>query len=1024
MPFSPLGSVTAETGAVAATPSSLTDVKALEATDPVAAADGTANIVKTETVTLAQGKITVTGEAQQSDLSAKLFPGTDASFYVPLVFTGAATGSVFYVECSKDVYDANDGENNDNYVEKNSKYYKKIAFAPESGATDQTAFYLVTMIKPATAPASAAGFASGAAAFTVIYDQDGDEEEYGETTYTVDTSAMTFKENDVTYPNFTKKHTGTEEAANFKAYSNNSFTITVVNDSAEGVTAKPSTPVEYLVKSADGGAAYLPYSTNFPADGENIDVVFDFRIEARNALFSLMGKEPVKDTNNAATGKIFTVGMIGNTSIQVWTGDGASTVVAASDDNLNKWYHVEATVNAQTKKTTVKLYNYKANNNYKYEAPLGEFTDKGFRDDTVTGVSGIDFGYNGKSYVDNFGVNDTTYVAPMAITGDDATCVPNEAKIEDGKVKAGQKIVITPKAVEGKKVKTVKVGDTVVPYQDEAYTYTTVGNEEALAVTVEYVRDDAASITIDGPTAVKIPDSDTTTATYTAVVKDKNGNELDQDNEKIEWSVEPISEGGATNITGVSIDASNGTLTVQTTQEAEGTFNVVAKVKKDAASDETADTNKISATYTVELTNQKVFGLEPAETQHGSFKLTVDDKAATALRADKTLTITATPEAHYHVESVTWKTDDPSDSAGTSIAVSDKQTVFTLDGSAVSAKDAANNVTITVVFAIDEFTLTNSAHSADTYGNKIKIKVNDDAASDAETIHVPWNAKVTIEPEVTTTGGSAGYGYTLTKLTYKTDEAEAADNDILGIKSFNMPEHNVTVSAEFGEWDGVYYEQDFDDEEVTEKVAAPFTVTGPNFTLDSQDGGVFISEKSDGDNYALMSPNGSGGRGMGISFNNLDTITDNYTLEMDLSLTTGDGSGGDFYLATGSVALNNANAPAAYAFKLSAAAANGDWTISTVQPDEAVTTKIAAGTRRTGSSNPSASAWSHIKMVTNVAAKTAELTIHTDGQAADVTKTIKFTGDSVTPFGLKYSGGRNYPILAVDNVKIYKTPTE
>ena len=58
-------------------------------------------------------------------------------------------------------------------------------------------------------------------------------------------------------------------------------------------------------------------------------------------------------------------------------------------DIVKKWYHVDAVVNNTTKKTTIKIYNYKANNNFTNETALYDKTVD-FRDSTVAGVVAMD----------------------------------------------------------------------------------------------------------------------------------------------------------------------------------------------------------------------------------------------------------------------------------------------------------------------------------------------------------------------------------------------------------------------------------------------------------------------------------------------------------------------------------------------------------------------------------------------------------------------------------------------------------
>ncbi len=741
---------------------------------------------------------------------------------------------------------------------------------------------------------------------------------------------------------------------------------------------------------------YMPYSTICPANGANIEVVYDFRIAGRNMYISVRDNDATTDnTNDNADHRLFTVKCDNKTSIALETSEAAKSFTTGGDDSyLTLWFHVEASINMSTKKQTIRIYKYKANNNYKNETPVIEAVDVGFRDTNATGVAGFDVysPTNGANvYFDNFYIYDETYTEPMSITSSDATVTPAAVRTNaEGKPLADQEISIVPKAKAGYKVTGVKVNGEDAD-NESGYTYTTSGDETELTVTVEYARDNANDIAISGPTMIKIPTAETNEVTYTATVTNEAGDTLDTTTDKVTWSKELIAESGAANIDNVEVDAESGKVTVSTGQVT-GAFNLVATVKKDVTADD-GDTNKVTKKYKITLTSNDVYSVEAAPTEHGKVQFKIGGEDVTAFDSAANLTITTVPDAHYHVASITWQSDASDDLEATTLTTESANN-YTLAGSAVSAKTNPTKVTVTVVFELDKFTLTNNKHTAQN-GNQLKIKIGDapDENTD-ETIQVPYGSKVTVVPTVSTENGTYGFGYKMTALTYN-------GTDILAAKTFTMPDQAVTVDATFEDWDGTYYSEDFNDFTGKQSlVDAGWSIHGD---VNGEDATI-IKTKTDGDTtkYAYFTNKStSGNRSATINVNDSVIDSGSVILEADLNFK----AGGDriTFFKTGAFTLGISKEDKLY---VNIDTANGD-TLDKVSD-------IVSSTAQKEK-------WVHLKATMDYTTKKVKIEIK-DAESTDIlTQTVNMPANNNGLQVLDFSLGRSSGAIGVDNISVKKT---
>lgn len=278
----------------------------------------------------------------------------------------------------------------------------------------------------------------------------------------------------------------TEGAANsFVDYSRVTVSI------ADGVNGNTTKVQNLKTGNGSSGAGYNPYTVAFPAKGEAVATSFDISIPTRNAWVSVRGTQPgTNDRNNNAAGRIFTIGAEGSAVIKIYSGADVVDEITGTDI-INEWYHVDAVVNNTTKKVAIKVYDYKANNNYTKETALYDKTVD-FRDNTVAGVVAMDYHSNtanANMQIDNLYINDPSYVTPINVTATDVT-------VDKAQVVKDDVITITPTVPAGKKLSAVKVNGTAVTAVDGKYTYTVTGEESAIAVTADFVRADVDNVVV------------------------------------------------------------------------------------------------------------------------------------------------------------------------------------------------------------------------------------------------------------------------------------------------------------------------------------------------------------------------------------------------------------------------------------------------------------------------------------------------------------------------------------------------
>ena len=531
-----------------------------------------------------------------------------------------------------------------------------------------------------------------------------------------------------------------------------------------------ATKVEQL--AANGGKArakYVPYSGD-ELVGENITVSYDVTFPARVGYMNIIGGDYTgssaaseMDDGNAVTKKIVTVGCETNTN-ELCVYEGTTKVDIAGTDGTAKWYHVVAKINATTKKVSLSIYDYKANNNYENETAVYD-KELDFRDTNVTGVSGLthySLSNESKVQIDNIYINDPSYVTPIDVTVTAPEETDGTLKVDKTKVRADDVITITATPAAGKKVTAVKVNGVAVTYND-GYKYTVTGEEDAIVVTAEFARADAATVEVAGASSVQKGE----TAQYTATIKDDAGTVLAGD---VEWTVE-----GAQDTSNTKIE--NGLLTVGADETA-STLTVKAATKKDVANEE--DETKVEGTATVTVATEAVYNVTKGTETNGTFTV-----SATQATEGTEITIVPSPAEGYQVKEVSYsKTEDGSE----------KQVVS--DNSGYKFNAPAYNVTVNVEFEAISYTITDE--TVEENGNSVTIKVD---GSEAATATV--GQTVTIEPTV-----AQGYKVDTVIVMNGEQPVEVSNN------TFTMPAANVTVTVTFVAWDGIYGNVNFDSEEV------------------------------------------------------------------------------------------------------------------------------------------------------------------------------------------------------------------
>lgn len=552
----------------------------------------------------------------------------------------------------------------------------------------------------------------------------------------------------------------TEGAANsFVDYSRVTVSI------ADGVNGNTTKVQNLKTGNGSSGAGYNPYTVAFPAKGEAVATSFDISIPTRNAWVSVRGTQPgTNDRNNNAAGRIFTIGAEGSAVIKIYSGADVVDEITGTDI-INEWYHVDAVVNNTTKKVAIKVYDYKANNNYTKETALYDKTVD-FRDNTVAGVVAMDYHSNtanANMQIDNLYINDPSYVTPINVTATDVT-------VDKAQVVKDDVITITPTVPAGKKLSAVKVNGTAVTAVDGKYTYTVTGEESAIAVTADFVRADVDNVVVSSTnTDVQIGQK----GTYKATVYADADKKIDITKDSaITWSVESATEG--VSLADGTVMAQDATLTVAADQ-AVGKLTVKATAVKDIASSDDTDANKVVGTFDVNVISEPSYQIAVATPENGTATVTVGENiAATSVKQSETLEIVPKANAGYEIDTVSYRLTTAEDVADSYTTVTANEGKYTVAGTALTG-----NITVKVTFKAINYTITNNTVAEN--GNSIAIKVGD---ADATTATI--GQTVTIVPTLAA-------NYKVSTLEVKNGDAAVQVTN----NTFVMPAANVTVTATF-----------------------------------------------------------------------------------------------------------------------------------------------------------------------------------------------------------------------------------
>lgn len=552
----------------------------------------------------------------------------------------------------------------------------------------------------------------------------------------------------------------TEGAANsFVDYSRVTVSI------ADGVNGNTTKVQNLKTGNGSSGAGYNPYTVAFPAKGEAVATSFDISIPTRNAWVSVRGTQPgTNDRNNNAAGRIFTIGAEGSAVIKIYSGADVVDEITGTDI-INECYHVDAVVNNTTKKVAIKVYDYKANNNYTKETALYDKTVD-FRDNTVAGVVAMDYHSNtanANMQIDNLYINDPSYVTPINVTATDVT-------VDKAQVVKDDVITITPTVPAGKKLSAVKVNGTAVTAVDGKYTYTVTGEESAIAVTADFVRADVDNVVVSSTnTDVQIGQK----GTYKATVYADADKKIDITKDSaITWSVESATEG--VSLADGTVMAQDGTLTVAADQ-AVGKLTVKATAVKDIASSDDTDANKVVGTFDVNVISEPSYQIAVATPENGTATVTVGENiAATSVKQSETLEIVPKANAGYEIDTVSYRLTTAEDVADSYTTVTANEGKYTVAGTALTG-----NITVKVTFKAINYTITNNTVAEN--GNSIAIKVGD---ADATTATI--GQTVTIVPTLAA-------NYKVSTLEVKNGDAAVQVTN----NTFVMPAANVTVTATF-----------------------------------------------------------------------------------------------------------------------------------------------------------------------------------------------------------------------------------
>ena len=748
--------------------------------------------------------------------------------------------------------------------------------------------------------------------------------------------------------------------------------------------ADNSTKYEKLV--ANGGkprAQYVPYAGNYPLKGDAIVANFDYAITGRPEAISLVGKSysgTEADDNNADTGKLFTISVTtdageieipktGNTIDG--TNNNSNAIKTGVTGTMNKWYHVETVTNMTDKKIAVKIYAYKANNNYSKETPVySETLD--FRDSTVTGLAGIMINSNsnyGGAAIDNIYFYDQTYITPIKVTATDAT-VDTTQVLKDDVIK------ITPKVPSGKKISAVKVnGDPIDAATDGTYKYTVLGTETAIAVTVDFVRADVDNVVVSS-TNVNVQKG--SSGTYTATVYADAAKKIDITKDSaITWSVESATEG--VSLADGTVMAQDGTLTVAADQ-AVGKLTVKATAVKDIASSDDTDANKVVGTFEVNVIAEKSFQVVAATVENGKVAFKVGDtENATSFKESETLEIVPTANAGYELDSVSYKLTSAEDDTYTTVTATEGK--YTVAGNAI-----AGDITVKVTFKAINYKITNNTVAEN--GNSIAIRIGDTEAATAIV-----GQTITIVPTIAN-------GYMLKSISVKNGNTDVTVTN----NTFTMPAADVTVEATFEEWNGIYYSQDFESYADTDAVKADWV------SASYPAGVTLVTGDTTYGQYLSMDDGTQNGRGVRVTLPASAEVTGQYKVSFDANVKKGNiANRTESSISIGGkdakTANTNSTFGSGYLFEMVVANDTGIATVSGMTENNTFT--------------PTDATWYHYDLTVDTEAKTVAVVITAKDEAATqlFSGTATINGNGVLKY-IQLVGGRAYGKVLIDNIKV------
>ncbi len=709
----------------------------------------------------AENKVAVTGTLKYVDSYPAMGAVAQTHYYLPYKISGLNENAVVYVQ-SKDGSNYTDPET--------GKTYKKVTSASFDNA-EKTELFGVQAVSAAKN------------SFTIMVDSDGDGTVYDKTTYTIDISALTLAEPEaaVPYAAGTVTYEDTSAKPLFVSKGNVDTISVAEGDSTKGNATK----VERVTSTVNNyrRANAIVFQNGYQATG-TVKITFDYLVNGRMSDIYIVGEDAdlggAKSDAAIVTKNI--LGLVTNKSdISVKSGSADETASLNVQEN---WAHVEAVVNTNDKTTSLKIYNYKANNNYANAIPVYTKDAIAFKDNTITGVAGLYIaGSNGMdACFDNVCITpDEGYVYPNKVTVTAPAAEDGTLAADKKAAKTGDVITVTATAKAGKKLTAVKANDTVLSAGDDGkYTYTMPDPAVDITISATYARADVTAIEISGNDQVSVSAG---TANYTAVVK-ADTTPVDG---TITWSIAPAETGGAAIATNTAINSSTGVLTLDPTQGA-GKIVITASTKKDITSDSTEAANTVTATKEVTLVTEPVYSVTKGTETNGTFTIS----AETAKTAD-TITVVPSPAAGYAIGEVSYTPD-----GGEKVVVNNNE------GYKITGITA--NITVNVTFTAISYAITNATVAAN--GNSAAIKIGD---ADAGTATV--GQTVTIVPTV-----AQGYKVASAVVT-KTGDADTKVT--VTNNTFAMPAYAVTVTVTFETWDGIYGSVNFDSEEAA-------TISGSN----------------------------------------------------------------------------------------------------------------------------------------------------------------------------------------------------